>query len=120
MKNFIFSIVFVCLLMGCGGNDTYVQLTSNNVDNIDSIKIYSSKVCPPLVFKNVKKGETVRGNLSFCKALKSDGSYGFEMFINGKLVQQRGFGDYSNGHSLNTAFEITIDSSGIVNIKDVN
>lgn len=102
----------------CTKKNPKVEFINNTAIDIDSINLITSKLCPKLMFKNVKSNSKFEGNLMFCKELKWDGTYGIEIYKNGKVYDQRGFGYYSNGVSLNRGFIITYREKGYIVVKE--
>lgn len=112
----IFKIVVATFLFSCS-QVAEVRFTNENSAVLDSVIIYADKSCEPLVFRNVKKGDKKSGFIPFCNEIVGDGTYGIEIFKNGKVIYQGGFGYYSNGKSLNESFKIMYGEFGSLSVE---
>lgn len=117
MKNILILCLCFCLL-SCINENPRVELFNNSDQTIDSVSIFVSTHCLPLIIKDIKSQEKKKGILYFCNDLTSDGSYGIEIYDKGKVVSQTGFGYYTNGKSLNRSFKITIGKLGDVIVEE--
>lgn len=98
--------------IGCVKNNPTVTITNNSSQIYDSIYVYASKTNPS-VFKNIKSNDKVTGVIVFDNTIQEDGSYTIRLFKNNEAVRQKSFGYYTNGASLDSNFEIVIESDSI-------
>lgn len=117
MKNILIASLCFCLL-SCINENPRVELFNNSDQTIDSVSIFVSTHCLPLIIRDIKSQEKKKETLYFCDHLTGDGSYGIEIYDKGKIVSRTGFGYYTNGKSLNSGFKITIGKLGGVIVEE--
>ncbi len=112
MKNFSI-IVLVLFLNSCLPKKTpHLVIENNTKYTFDSIMAYTT-VKLPTVFYSVEPNSIVKGVFLFDKDKQGDGNYKIAIYRNGSLFQNKGFGYYTNGASLNRKFNISIETDTI-------
>ena len=112
MKRII--IVFVVLFLNsCLPKEKpHVVIKNKTKHTFDSIMVYTS-IKLPTVFYSVEPNSIVKGVFLFDKDKYGDGNYKIAIYRNGSLYQNKGFGYYTNGGSLNRRFKIIIETDSI-------
>lgn len=114
----LFYIMLLLSLSNCIKNKPTYSFTNKSNYVIDSLIIYTDKKCTSSILKNIKKGDTVDGEITFCNNSTNDGSYGIKFFSNGKLVKQTAFGYFTNGGSLNSSFELVLSNDNTLLVNE--
>lgn len=113
MKNLITVIIIFISLNSCIRDNPKIKIQNKSSIILDSVLVY---VTPEnkTVFKNINISEIKRGIISFKNVPNTDGGYLVQVFKNGDLIKENGFGYYTNGKSLDYGFNITIKNDTIL------
>ena len=110
MKNLLY--VFILFLVACISDNPIISISNKSQATYDSIKVFTS-INSQIVFMKVKPKDVVKGKIVFDKKNTADGEYHVQLFLNGKMVIEKGFGYFTNGASLNRSFKIIIEADTI-------
>ncbi|AMC10252.1 hypothetical protein Lupro_02835 [Lutibacter profundi] len=112
MKNLI-SIIVLASLIGCIRDNPKIKIQNKSSVKLDSVIVYATSQ-DKTVFKNIEIREKKQGIISFKNVPKTDGGYLIQVFKDGNLIKENGFGYYTNGGSLNYGFNIMIKNDTIL------
>ncbi|MEQ6117960.1 hypothetical protein [Reichenbachiella sp. MALMAid0571] len=90
------------------------KIIVHNTSNLDYDSIHVSTFEGEITaFNDIKINDRLEGVISFKNTKKGDGGYSLKVYTNDSIIRQLHFGYYTNGSSLNSAFEVFIENDTI-------
>jgi len=111
---YLILFVLTFSMFGCFIRDNpKVKVVNKSNLILDSVVVFAASN-EKTIFKKIKINEKQHGKISFKNIPNVDGGYMVQVYYNGFLIKERGFGYYTNGGSLDYGFDIIIEKDTII------